>query len=298
MQGRTTTLPAAPVLQTSLHWACPQTRYCHAPVPYSHPAAPRPLPPSAPAAAGQQQQGSNSMAAPGRRQQSRSSRAAAGRQQQGSGSRVRAAAAAAGTKKLRAAPAAPTWRLSAENATDSTSLVWPTKRRVVVPLLMSQRRSVPSHEPERQNWPSEEITTSWGEGGKNGGGQEEQRGRGVLVSGGGRVEPAAGRRRLPVPVGGRPGEGKGWGGCPMVGPVRVGHPAPVLAAAAWPPPNQAAISTHDSCVCATGTTSSSKLAAAEGQPGGQRSPAHSGSGRAGPAWHSHSCPPRGSAPTP
>ena len=52
------------------------------------------------------------------------------------------------------------WRLSTENATESTSLEWPTKRRVVEPELRSHRRSVPSHEPESANWPSEEMTTS------------------------------------------------------------------------------------------------------------------------------------------
>jgi hypothetical protein len=53
-----------------------------------------------------------------------------------------------------------TWRLSTEKATLSTSLVWPTKRRVVAPVVRSHRRSVPSHEPESANWPSLEITTS------------------------------------------------------------------------------------------------------------------------------------------
>jgi len=52
------------------------------------------------------------------------------------------------------------WRLSWEKATERTSLVWPTKRRVVEPLLRSHRRRVPSHEPERANWPSELTTTS------------------------------------------------------------------------------------------------------------------------------------------
>ena len=33
-------------------------------------------------------------------------------------------------------------------------------RRVVLPEAKSQRRRVPSHDPERQNWPSDEITTS------------------------------------------------------------------------------------------------------------------------------------------
>merc|ERR1711879_532033 len=39
-------------------------------------------------------------------------------------------------------------------------LSWPTNRRVVSPVFRSHRRRVPSHEPERANWPSEEITTS------------------------------------------------------------------------------------------------------------------------------------------
>lgn len=52
-------------------------------------------------------------------------------------------------------------RLSAEKETERTSLVWPTKRRVVLPVLRSQRRRVLSHEAERAYWPSEEITTSW-----------------------------------------------------------------------------------------------------------------------------------------
>ena len=52
------------------------------------------------------------------------------------------------------------WRLSAEKATESTSLSWLTKRRVVVPEFRSHRRRVPSHEPERQNWPSEEMAMS------------------------------------------------------------------------------------------------------------------------------------------
>jgi hypothetical protein len=41
------------------------------------------------------------------------------------------------------------WRLSAENETERTSLVWPTKRRVVVPLESSQRRRVLSQDAER-----------------------------------------------------------------------------------------------------------------------------------------------------
>ena len=52
-------------------------------------------------------------------------------------------------------------RLSTENATDSTSLVWPRKRRVVAPVDRSHRRSVPSQLPLSANWPSELITTSW-----------------------------------------------------------------------------------------------------------------------------------------
>merc|ERR1719482_1875043 len=43
------------------------------------------------------------------------------------------------------------WRLSTEKATERTSLEWPTKRRVVRPVLISQRRRVPSQEPERAN---------------------------------------------------------------------------------------------------------------------------------------------------
>jgi hypothetical protein len=41
------------------------------------------------------------------------------------------------------------WRLSAEKETDRTSLVWPTKRRVVTPVESSQRRRVLSHEEDR-----------------------------------------------------------------------------------------------------------------------------------------------------
>merc|ERR1719155_8263 len=44
------------------------------------------------------------------------------------------------------------WRLSAEKATERTSLSCPTKRRVVLPVLRSPRRRVPSHEPESANW--------------------------------------------------------------------------------------------------------------------------------------------------
>ncbi len=50
--------------------------------------------------------------------------------------------------------------LSAEKLTERTSEVWPTKRRVVLPVLRSHRRSVWSQEEERANWPSEEMTTS------------------------------------------------------------------------------------------------------------------------------------------
>merc|ERR1719324_965209 len=56
------------------------------------------------------------------------------------------------------------WRLSAEKATERTSLSCPTKRRGGRPVLRSQRRRVPSHEPESANWPSDEITTSWTSG--------------------------------------------------------------------------------------------------------------------------------------
>ena len=41
------------------------------------------------------------------------------------------------------------WRLSAEKETDRTAVVWPTKRRVVVPVASSQRRRVLSHEADR-----------------------------------------------------------------------------------------------------------------------------------------------------
>lgn len=41
------------------------------------------------------------------------------------------------------------WRLSAEKETERTSLVWPTKRRVLVPVASSQRRSSLSHEADR-----------------------------------------------------------------------------------------------------------------------------------------------------
>lgn len=41
------------------------------------------------------------------------------------------------------------WRLSAEKETDRTSLVWPTKRRVVVPVASSQSLRVLSQEADR-----------------------------------------------------------------------------------------------------------------------------------------------------
>ena len=41
------------------------------------------------------------------------------------------------------------WRLSAEKETERTSLVWPMKRRVVVPVESSHRRRVLSHEADR-----------------------------------------------------------------------------------------------------------------------------------------------------
>lgn len=52
------------------------------------------------------------------------------------------------------------WRLSAENETERTSEVCPTKRRVVAPVLRSHRRSVLSHDDESANCPSDEMTTS------------------------------------------------------------------------------------------------------------------------------------------
>jgi hypothetical protein len=51
--------------------------------------------------------------------------------------------------------------LSMEKATERTSLLWPRNRRVVCPVCKSHKRRVPSQDPERANWPSEEITTSW-----------------------------------------------------------------------------------------------------------------------------------------
>lgn len=41
------------------------------------------------------------------------------------------------------------WRLSAEKETERTSLVWPTKRRVVVPVESSHSLRVLSHEADR-----------------------------------------------------------------------------------------------------------------------------------------------------
>jgi hypothetical protein len=52
------------------------------------------------------------------------------------------------------------WRLSVEKATDSTSLLCPTKRLVVAPVLRSHSRSVASHEHDSANCPSELTTTS------------------------------------------------------------------------------------------------------------------------------------------
>ena len=51
--------------------------------------------------------------------------------------------------------------VSTEKATESTSFLWSTKRRAVLPVAKSQRRKVPSHEPVRAKWPSDEMTTSW-----------------------------------------------------------------------------------------------------------------------------------------
>ncbi len=50
------------------------------------------------------------------------------------------------------------WRLSAEKETERTSLVWPTKRRVVAPVASSHRRSVLSQDAERAYAPSDEMT--------------------------------------------------------------------------------------------------------------------------------------------
>lgn len=51
-------------------------------------------------------------------------------------------------------------RLSTEKATDRTSLPCPMKRRVVLPVFRSHSRRVASHDPDRANCPSEEMTTS------------------------------------------------------------------------------------------------------------------------------------------
>jgi len=51
--------------------------------------------------------------------------------------------------------------LSPEKATLNTSLLCPTNLRAVVPVLRSQSLNVASQDPERANWPSDEITTSW-----------------------------------------------------------------------------------------------------------------------------------------
>merc|ERR1719474_2512989 len=50
--------------------------------------------------------------------------------------------------------------LSAEKATESTSLVWSSNLRVVLPVDKSQRLKVLSQDPDRAKWPSEERTTS------------------------------------------------------------------------------------------------------------------------------------------
>ena len=52
------------------------------------------------------------------------------------------------------------WRLSAENATLMTSLVWLSNRRVVFPVDRSHKRRVLSHEPDKAKCPSEDKTTS------------------------------------------------------------------------------------------------------------------------------------------
>merc|ERR1719463_1005223 len=52
------------------------------------------------------------------------------------------------------------WRLSAENATLKTSLVWPWKQRTALPVFRSQSRRVLSQEPDSANWPSEERVMS------------------------------------------------------------------------------------------------------------------------------------------
>merc|ERR1719348_2960118 len=50
--------------------------------------------------------------------------------------------------------------LSAEKATDRTSLVWSSNLRVVFPVERSQRRRVLSQDPDKAKWPSEDRTTS------------------------------------------------------------------------------------------------------------------------------------------
>ena len=50
--------------------------------------------------------------------------------------------------------------LSAENETERTSLVCPTNRRVVDPVLRSQSRRVWSHDEERANWPAGRARSS------------------------------------------------------------------------------------------------------------------------------------------
>merc|ERR1719318_604874 len=50
--------------------------------------------------------------------------------------------------------------LSAEKATDRTSLVWSSNLLVVFPVLRSQSLRVLSQDPERAKWPSEERITS------------------------------------------------------------------------------------------------------------------------------------------
>merc|ERR1719158_236509 len=52
------------------------------------------------------------------------------------------------------------WRLSAENATLKTSLVWPWKQRTEAPVFKSQSRIVLSQAPDNANWPSDERVTS------------------------------------------------------------------------------------------------------------------------------------------
>lgn len=56
--------------------------------------------------------------------------------------------------------------LSAEKATESTSLVWSSNLRVVLPVERSHRRSVLSQEPDSAKWPSElgRSRFRWGAG--------------------------------------------------------------------------------------------------------------------------------------